>query len=83
MRTRLYDPTTRQPIAADIRAPSSERENFCCLSGSPENILLVEFQKDTLQGRQGMSLAEIANHRGEDPVETPMDPGRVESRTGL
>lgn len=73
LRARLRDPATRRRIAADIRAPSTTWENYYRLSGSPENIVLVEFQQDSLKKYQGMSLAEVAAQRGADPVETLMD----------
>lgn len=73
LRARLRDPETRRRIAADIRSSSTEWENFYRLSGTPENILLVEFQQDSLQRYTGMSLAEVAALRGTDPIETLMD----------
>lgn len=73
LRIRLRDPAVRERIAADIRSSEGDWENFYRLAGSPENILLVEFRKDSLQKYQGRTLAEVAGERGTDPVVTLLD----------
>ncbi|HEV2912139.1 MAG TPA: D-aminoacylase [Pyrinomonadaceae bacterium] len=70
---RLEDPATRKRIAAAVRTPTDEWENFYIAAGSPERILLVGFRNDKLKPLTGKTLAEVARMRGTDPVETIMD----------
>ncbi|HYY59190.1 MAG TPA: amidohydrolase family protein, partial [Pyrinomonadaceae bacterium] len=70
---RLEDPATRGRIAAAVRTPTDEWENFYIAAGSPERILLVGFKNEKLKPLTGKSLAEVARLRGTDPVETIMD----------
>jgi N-acyl-D-amino-acid deacylase len=71
MRRRLRDPEARKRIAADLQ--KTDWPNFYANAGSPENVLLVGFKKDHLKPLQGMTLAQVAAKRGNDPVETMMD----------
>jgi N-acyl-D-amino-acid deacylase len=71
MRRRLRDPADRKRIAADLQ--KTDWPNFYHNAGSPENILLVGFKKDSLKPLQGMTLAQVAAQRGKDPVEVLMD----------
>ena len=41
---RLRDPGTRKKIATAIRTPSRDWENLFLAAGSPDRVLLVEFQ---------------------------------------
>src|SRR6266498_2984784 len=50
---RLEDPATRKKIADAIRTPTDEWENMFVASGSPDNILLVEFRSDKLKPYTG------------------------------
>ena len=70
---RLEDPATRKKIAAAVRTPSNDWENFFLAAGSPDRILLVGFKSEKLKPLTGKSLAEISRLRGTDPVETIMD----------
>jgi N-acyl-D-amino-acid deacylase len=70
---RLKDPETRKKIAHAIRTPTTEWENLYLAAGSPERVLLVEFKSEALKPLTGKTLAEVANRRGEDPVETIMN----------
>ena len=70
---RLEDPATRQKIAAEVKTPSDEWENFYLAAGSPDRILLVGFNNEKLKPLTGKSLAAVARERGQDPVETIMD----------
>jgi N-acyl-D-amino-acid deacylase len=70
---RLANPETRKKIAAAIRTPSAEWENLYLAAGSPQRVLLVEFKSDALKPLTGKTLAEAAQARGEDPVETIMN----------
>ncbi len=70
---RLEDPTMRKKIAAEMKKPGKDWENFYVLAGSPDRILLVGFKNDALKPLAGKTLAEVAGMRGKDPTETAMD----------
>ncbi len=70
---RLRDPATRKKIAAQVRVDSDEWENVYVSAGSPERILLVGFKSEKLKPLTGKTLAQVAQMRGKDPVETLMD----------
>jgi N-acyl-D-amino-acid deacylase len=70
---RLRDPATREKIAAQVKTATNEWENLYLAAGSPERILLVGFKTEKLKPLTGKSLAEVAEMRGKDPVETIMD----------
>ena len=70
---RLRDPATREKIAAEVRTPSDEWENFYLGAGSPDRIVLSGFKSEKLKPLTGKTLAEAAKMRGKDPVETIMD----------
>jgi N-acyl-D-amino-acid deacylase len=68
----LQDPEIRARVAAEMRMPTDEWENFFVAAG-PENIQLVEFRSEALRHLVGKTLQEVADERGEDPAETAMD----------
>ncbi len=70
---RLRDPATREKIAGEVRKDSDAWENLYMGAGSPENILLSGFKSEKLKPLTGKTLAEVAQMRGKDPVETIMD----------
>ena len=70
---RLRDATYRKQLAAEIRTPTDKWENLYLAAGSPDRILLVEFKNEALKPLTGKTLAEVAQLRGKDPVETIMD----------
>ncbi|MDQ6861440.1 MAG: D-aminoacylase [Verrucomicrobiota bacterium] len=70
---RLRDPATREKIAAEVKVNSDGWENLYFAAGSPEKILLVGFKSEALKPLTGKSLAEVAQMRGKDPIETIMD----------
>lgn len=70
---RLKDPEIRKKVEAAMRSTETEWENYYQLSGSPENILLLEFDKKSLQHLNGKTLADISSARGTDPVSTIVD----------
>jgi N-acyl-D-amino-acid deacylase len=70
---RLKDPAERTRIAAAIRTPTDDWENFYVAAGSPDGIILVDFRSDALKPLTGKTLAEAAKLRGEDPVDTIMN----------
>jgi N-acyl-D-amino-acid deacylase len=69
---RLQDPAIRERVAAEMRQPTREWENFFVDAG-PDNILLIGFRNPDLRKYIGMTLAEIAAERGTDPALTAMD----------
>lgn len=70
---RLEDPAMRKKIAAEMKKPGKDWENFYVLVGSPDKILLVGFKSDALKPLAGKTLTEVARMRGKDPTETAMD----------
>jgi N-acyl-D-amino-acid deacylase len=72
MRRRLRDPADRKRVLEDIRH-KTDWPNFYRNAGSPENVLLISFKQDSLKPLQGKTLAQIAQQRGKDPVETLLD----------
>ncbi len=70
---RLRDPATRAKIAQEVRTPSDDWENFYLAAGSPDRIILAGFKSEKLKPLTGKTLAEVAQMRGTDPVETIMD----------
>jgi N-acyl-D-amino-acid deacylase len=80
---RLRDPATREKIKAEVSKDSDAWENLYIAAGSPDKILLVGFKSEKLKPLTGKSLAEVANMRGKDPIETLMDLiAEDESRVG-
>ena len=70
---RLQDKATRQKIADEVRTPSDKWENLYLAAGSPDRVLLVGFKAEKLKPLTGKTLAEVAQMRGKDPIETIMD----------
>ncbi len=70
---RLKNPETRRLVVQEVKKPETEWENFYHLAGSPENILLLEFDADSLKHLTAKTLAEVSEMRGTDPVETIID----------
>jgi len=69
---RLQDPAIRERVAAEMRLPTREWENFYVDAG-PENILLIGFRNPDLRHLIGKTLQEVADERGTDPAITAMD----------
>ena len=69
---RLQDPEIRERVAAEMREPTTEWENFFVDAG-PENILLIGFRNPELRSLIGKTLQEVADERGTDPAMTAMD----------
>lgn len=70
---RLKQPEIRKQVLASMRSPQTDWENFYQLAESPENILLVGFNEDSLKHLTGKNLAEISELRNTDPAETIID----------
>jgi N-acyl-D-amino-acid deacylase len=52
---------------------SDEWENLYLGAGSPDRIMLVGFKTEALKPLTGLTLAEVAEMRGQDPREVAMD----------
>jgi len=70
---RIKDPATRQRIIQEMRAPSTGWESLYRQSGSPDRILLISFNEESLKPLTGKTLAQVAEIRGKSPEETAMD----------
>ncbi len=70
---RLQDPDQRRKIADEVRRQTQKWENMFALAGSPENIMLVGFEQDSLRKYEGKTLGQVASLRGKDPLETAID----------
>lgn len=70
---RLRTPEVRQKVLDEMRSPSNTWENFYQMAGTAENIMLVGFDRDSLNHLVGKTLAEIAFNRNADPAETIID----------
>jgi N-acyl-D-amino-acid deacylase len=64
---RLKDPAVRKVVGAEIIKTIMRKQ------GSPEKVLVIGFNTDSLKYLQGKTLAEIAAMRGKSAEETVMD----------
>jgi len=65
--SRLKDPAVRKVVGPEIIKTIMRKQ------GTPERVLLIGFNTDSLKYLQGKTLAEIAAMRGKSPQETVMD----------
>ena len=70
---RLKDPELRNRIKKEILSPSSTSWENMRMEVGPENMLLISFKSESLKPLTGKSLAQIAEERNADPIETAMD----------
>jgi len=70
---RMKDPATRHRIIQEMREPSKGWESLYRQSGSPDRILLIAFNKESLKPLTGKTLAQVAEIRGKSPEETAID----------
>lgn len=70
---RMKDPATRQRIIQEMREPSVGWESLYLQCGSPDRILLIAFNEESLRPLTGKTLAQVAEIRGKSPEETAMD----------
>ncbi|HEX7976222.1 MAG TPA: amidohydrolase family protein, partial [Anaerolineales bacterium] len=70
---RLKDPQGRERLKVEIETPSDEWENVYLMSGSPDRVILMEFENEELKPLTGKTLAEVCRMRGTTPAETIMD----------
>ena len=64
---RMKDPEVRKIVAPEIIKTIMRKQ------GSPDRVLVIGFNTDSLKYLQGKTLAEIASMRGKSPEETVMD----------
>src|SRR5207244_420544 len=57
---RLRDPSARERVAREMRAPAEDWENLYLAAGGPDGVLLVSFKNDALKPLTGKTLAEVA-----------------------
>lgn len=70
---RMKDPKIRKQALEEMRKPSDKWENLLLMAGTPENVLLLSFNSDSLRQFTGKTLAEVAKIYGKSPEETAMD----------
>ncbi|HEX6587736.1 MAG TPA: D-aminoacylase [Longimicrobiales bacterium] len=70
---RLQEPATRVRVLDEMRSDSTDWESLLRLAGSPDRVLLVGFDQDSLRYLTGKSLAEIATLYGMSPEETAVE----------
>jgi N-acyl-D-amino-acid deacylase len=69
---RLQDPAIRARVMTEMRTRGNW-ENLLLAAGTPDNLLLVAFDKEALKPLTGKTLGEVARMRGKSPEETAMD----------
>jgi N-acyl-D-amino-acid deacylase len=70
---RLKDPAMRRRIRQDIMTPSDKWDNEWMEIPGPEAILFAVAQNPKLVPLQGKTVAQIAQERGADPLDTVLD----------
>ena len=70
---RLHDPKVRAEMKKAMNTNAKDWENLYYGCGSPDNIILLQFNRDSLKKFNGKTLAEVARIRGTSPEETAMD----------
>ncbi|MEO6286935.1 MAG: D-aminoacylase [Dyadobacter sp.] len=70
---RLQEPAIRAQMKKVMNSNPKDWENLYYGAGSPENVLLLGFNQDSLKKYTGKSLAAVAKLRGTSPEETAMD----------
>ena len=70
---RLQDSKIRRRVLKEMTNPTDEWENLMYSAGTPDNLLLVGFENDSLRHYTGKTLAQVAKIHGKSPEETAMD----------
>jgi N-acyl-D-amino-acid deacylase len=70
---RLQDPAIRKKVLEEMTTPTDEWENLMYAAGTPDNLLLVGFENDSLRHYTGKTLTEVAKIHGKSPEETAID----------
>ena len=84
LRARLGDETQRARIREEMSRPGVGWENLYDAAGGAEGILLASFKTEALKPLTGLTLAEVARRRAEDPRDAAMDLVRDDrSRVGM
>src|SRR5262249_6765390 len=72
MRRRLRDPELRKRVVSEIR-DKTDWPNFYRNAGSSDFVRPISFKQTALKPLQGLTLTQIAERRGKDPIETLID----------
>lgn len=70
---RLKDPGIRARMHQEITTPSDQWENLYLAAGGAEGLILIGFRNPALKPLTGKTLAEVAQMRGSNPIDTMMD----------
>ena len=70
---RLQDPAIRKKVLEEMTTQTNEWENLMLAAGTPDNLLLVGFENDSIRHYTGKTLTEVAKIHGKSPEETAMD----------
>lgn len=70
---RLQNPEIRKRVLEEMTTPTDEWENLMYAAGTPDNLLLVGFENDSLRHYTGKTLTEVAKIHGKSPEETAID----------
>jgi N-acyl-D-amino-acid deacylase len=70
---RLQDPAIRRRVVREMRTPTDAWENLLLAAGSPDNVLLVGFNADSLKPLTGKTLTEVATLWNESPEDAAID----------
>ena len=70
---RLQDSKIRRRVLKEMTNPTDEWENLMYSAGTPDNLLLVGFENDSLRHYTGKTLTQVAEIHGKSPEETAMD----------
>ena len=70
---RLQDSKIRRRVLKEMTNPTDEWENLMYSAGTPDNLLLVGFENDSLRHYTGKTLTQVAKIHGKSPEETAMD----------
>ncbi len=70
---RLQDPAVRVSMTKAMNTDAQDWENLYFAAGTPENVILIEFTKDSLKKYNGKTLGAVAALRGQSVEECAMD----------
>jgi N-acyl-D-amino-acid deacylase len=70
---RLRDPAVRERLRVEISTPNEVWENMYQECRGGKNMILISFKNDALKPLTGRTLAEVAELRGKDEIETMFD----------
>ncbi|MBX7126680.1 MAG: D-aminoacylase [Cyclobacteriaceae bacterium] len=70
---RLKNPAIRKRVLAEMKVQSTQWENLLLAAGSPDRVLLLGFNNDSLKQFTGKTLADVAKVYGKSAEETAMD----------